>query len=124
MARHNEIGKIGEDAAVQMLIGKGYAICERNWRSGNLEIDIIAMYRNRVVFVEVKTRTGSDVYPAEAVDRRRMLRMARAAENYIRIKDIPHEVQFDIFSITVRPDATLDIDHIPDAFLPPMRSCR
>ena len=37
-----EIGQRGEDAAVRFLYSQGFEILERNWRSGHLEIDIIA----------------------------------------------------------------------------------
>ena len=42
MAKHNELGKMGEDLAVQYLTDKGYEILERNWRNIHKEIDIIA----------------------------------------------------------------------------------
>ena len=42
MARHNELGKQGEEIAAQYLVGKGYEIVERNWRNRHKEIDIIA----------------------------------------------------------------------------------
>ena len=56
MARHNDIGKWGENIACDILVGKGYAIIERNWRLNHLEIDIIASKGSRIVFAEVKTR--------------------------------------------------------------------
>lgn len=34
MARHNELGRAGEQAAVDMLVAKGYSIVDRNWRCG------------------------------------------------------------------------------------------
>ena len=40
MARHNTLGKEGEEAACDFLIGRGYTIRETNWRLGHLEIDI------------------------------------------------------------------------------------
>ena len=42
MAKHNELGKQGEEIAAQYLIEKGYEILERNWRNRHKEIDIIA----------------------------------------------------------------------------------
>ena len=42
MAKHNELGKQGEEIAAQYLIEKGYEIVERNWRNKHKEIDIIA----------------------------------------------------------------------------------
>ena len=81
MAEHNIVGQIGEETACQMMKKKGFRITETNWRFGHLEIDIIAISRKEIVFVEVKTRT-SDSYgrPSEAVTsqkRRRYIQMAK-----------------------------------------------
>lgn len=126
MARHNELGKWGEQLAVDLLVTKGYAIVERNWRAGNLELDIIAIKGSRIVFVEVKTRSTDFVDPAAAVDRRRIMRLVRAADSYIHANNIPHEAQFDIILIVGSPDLpeTPQIEHIPDAFLPPLHTIR
>ena len=56
MADHNYLGRWGENIARELLISKGYAILDSNWRSGHYEIDVIAQRGNRVVFAEVKTR--------------------------------------------------------------------
>ena len=99
---------------------------ERNWRAGNMELDIVAMKGSRIVFVEVKTRSSDFVDPADAVDRRRMMRMVRAAHSYVRSREIPHEVQFDVIIIVGNPEsgATPRVEHIADAFLPPLRTVR
>lgn len=126
MARHNDLGKWGEQLAVDMLVTKGYAIAERNWRTGDMEIDIVAMKGARIVFVEVKTRSDYGFDPADAVDRRRMMRMVRAADSYVRSHGIPHEVQFDVVFVVGSPlgDVPPRIEHIEDAFLPPLRTIR
>ncbi|RLC55340.1 MAG: endonuclease, partial [Candidatus Cloacimonadota bacterium] len=54
MAQHNELGKEGEQIAVDFLIQKGYEIKERNWRFKKAEIDIIAQLENVLIAVEVK----------------------------------------------------------------------
>lgn len=123
MARHNYVGKWGEDLAVDYLVRKGYAIVERNWKLNHFEIDIIAMFSNRIVFVEVKTRTSQDDDPLEAIDRRKMSRMARAANTFIVNSNFHNEVQFDIIAINGDMH-DYQIEHIPDAFLPPLRTYR
>ena len=126
MARHNELGKWGEQLAVDLLVTKGYAIVERNWRAGNLEVDIVAMKDNRIVFVEVKTRSSKFVDPLDAIDRRRVSRIVRAANSYVKAYNIPHEVQFDVIIIIGTPESgnMPQVEHIPDAFLPPLRTIR
>ncbi|MCH5220250.1 MAG: YraN family protein [Muribaculaceae bacterium] len=123
MAKHNQTGQWGEQIALETLIKKGYAIVERNWRLNHLEVDIIAMRQNRLVFVEVKTRSSLDANPAEAVDRRKIRHMVAAADNYVRISNLPHEIQFDIIAVSGKPDNYV-VDHIEDAFLPPLRTVR
>ena len=119
MAQHNTTGAWGEERACEKLITLGYAICERNMRIGHYELDIIAMKGNRIVFVEVKTRTNPNSDPLEAIDSKKIARMTRAANAYVIAYDIPHEVQFDIIAIRGTPD-NYTREHTPDAFPPPL----
>lgn len=123
MALHNKIGSWGENIAVDLLVSKGYAIVERNWRLHHYEIDIIAMLGNRIVFVEVKTRSNPDENPIAAVDRQKMKKMAVSAHYYVNIMQLPHEVQFDIIGITGRPEK-YTVEHIEDAFWSPLKTYR
>ncbi len=54
MAKHNELGKAGENAAVTYLEQQGYCIRDRNWRKGHFELDIVAAKDNELIVVEVK----------------------------------------------------------------------
>lgn len=124
LARHNDLGKWGERIAVELLVSKGYAIKETNWRMNKLEVDIIAMKADRIVFVEVKTRSSSVVDPLMAIDRTRINHLCRAAAGYIRAYNIPHEYQFDIIIVVGDPASSLPpkVEHIADAFLPPLHT--
>jgi putative endonuclease len=55
MAEHNDLGKFGEQMAVDFLIQKGYTILETNWIFDKAEIDIIAQKGTVLAVVEVKT---------------------------------------------------------------------
>ncbi len=123
MARHNEVGRWGEELAADYLVEHGYAICECNWHVGSYEIDIIAMRDDVLVFVEVKTRTNIDEDPLEAIDRRKILYMARAAQAYLLAKNLPHRIQFDLFAISGTPD-NYKLEHLPDAFDVPAKTYR
>ena len=57
MAQHNQLGKKGEELAVQYLQEKGYTILAINWQEHKFEIDIVAQHKHEMVFVEVKTRS-------------------------------------------------------------------
>ena len=59
MAKHNELGKAGENAAVTYLEQQGYIIRDRNWRKGHFELDIVATKEQELIVVEVKTRSNT-----------------------------------------------------------------
>lgn len=121
MGKTDQVGKWGEDLAAEMLTTKGYAIVERNWHMGHYELDIVAMHHGRIVFAEVKTRSDIDEDAASAVDLRKMRRLAMAAHHFVIQRNIPHEVQFDIITVSGTPDNHV-IEHIADAFLPPLKT--
>lgn len=121
MARHNDIGKWGEEIATGLLVTKGYAIVARDIKVGRVELDIIATKDNRVCFVEVKTRSSDFVDPIEAVDTRKRARMVRAADSWMQSTRVTLEYQFDIILITGTP-ASYTVEHIPDAFFPGLSS--
>ena len=118
MAKHNELGKRGEEMAVQYLTEKGYEILERNWRNTHKEIDIIAKDGECLVVVEVKARQ-SDEYgdPDNAVTRQKQWRLISAANAYLFQNKLDSDTRFDIISIVFKDDEPI-IEHIEDAFLP------
>ncbi len=119
MAIHNELGKWGEDIACEKLIAEGYAICERNWRMGHYEIDIIASNGREIIFAEVKTRSDRATDPLEAVDSRKIRHMAASANVYLEANGLPQQARFDLFGISGTPD-DYELEHVPDAFDVPM----
>ena len=121
MAQHNETGQWGENIACEKLITEGYTICHRNIHIGHYELDIIATKGNRIIFVEVKTRTNPTHNPLEAIDNKKIARMTRAANAFVIAHNIPHEVQFDIITISGTPD-NYTLEHISDAFTAPLTS--
>lgn len=121
MAVHNRLGKEGEKKAEEYLLTRGYVIRDVNWKSGKLELDIVAHKDNTLVFVEVKTR-GSRKYewPEEAVDERKIRNLVDAADAYIHFFNLPFDVRFDVIAIVRESDGCFSIDHIEDAFYPPL----
>ena len=120
MARHNNIGAWGESIAREYLITHGYAIMENNQRIGHNEIDIIATKEDRIVFVEVKTRSTPFTDPADAIDAKKIKRLTRAADTSLQTFNIRHEPQFDIITIIGTPETSHTLTHYPDAFLAPL----
>ena len=80
MAKHFDLGKQGEQVALQYLLNKGYIIHHHNWRYGKIEIDLIAEKDERIVFVEVKTRSSLAFgHPFEAITPVKAQRLQRLA---------------------------------------------
>lgn len=120
MARHNEVGKWGEELATAYLRKKGYVILERDWHSGHRDIDIIAMIPQNMllVFVEVKTRTSDFMRPEKAVTVSKMHNIISAANHYIKRYNMAYNSRFDTISIVGENEAIATIDHIESAFHP------
>ena len=118
MARHNELGKEGENLAKQLLVDKGYTIVETNWRFDKDEIDIIAKDGEELVIVEVKTRS-TDFYgfPEDAVNLQKEEFLIRATEAYLEENDLDLDTRFDIVSIILN-EKEVNMHHIVDAFYP------
>jgi putative endonuclease len=118
MAKHNDIGQQGEQAAADFLEQKGYTILHRNWRYKRRELDIVAMQRNTQIFVEVKTRTDYAFdKPENAVDAKKQRFMAEAAIAYMQESGHGGAIRFDIIGLILRGDKFY-IDHYEDAFFP------
>ena len=80
MAHNAELGRRGEQLAVDHLAARGMAVLERNWRCRLGEIDIVARDGDDLVFIEVKTRSNGDYgHPFEAIDARKRVRLWRLA---------------------------------------------
>jgi putative endonuclease len=118
MAEHNDLGKKGEEKAAGYLEKKGYRILEKNWRQWRNEIDIVAMDGKCLVIIEVKTRQSNFFgEPEMAVTRDKQKALIRAANAYVRYKNVDCEVRFDILSVIISKN-TEQILHIEDAFYP------
>jgi putative endonuclease len=121
MAQHNELGVSGEDRAVYFLRSKGYKIRHRNWLSGKKELDIVAEYEDTLVIIEVKTRsTITFEHPEEAITYSKIRNIIAATESYIFEFDLMMATRFDIISVIPDKDQGYIIEHIEDAFLPPV----
>ena len=118
MSEHNKLGTNGELMAIKYLKSRGYIIFETNWRDKHKEIDIIALDKDQIVFIEVKTRSNNYFgAPEEAVDIRKQRCLIDAADEYINTNNIDLEARFDIISVLVNREYP-DIKHIEEAFYP------
>ncbi|MFN3752910.1 YraN family protein [Flavobacterium sp.] len=116
MAEHNELGKFGEELAVDFLQQKGYSILETNWTFQKAEIDIIAQKENTLAIVEVKTRSTTDFgLPQDFVKPKKIQLLVKAVNEYVTSNDLDVEVRFDIIAI-FKENSQYKIEHIEDAF--------
>lgn len=120
-------GSLGERIAADHLVEAGYQILDRNWRTREGELDLIAADARAIVFCEVKTRVaGGRAGPELALDavgpakRRRLRHLAMAWLHDRRAeRGAPHRehLRFDAIGVTITPGGRLlSLDHVTDAF--------
>ena len=120
MAQHNKLGKSGEEYAAEYLTSRGYVVRDINWRSGKLELDLVAVKDNCLVVIEVKTRRNTDyAFPEEAVTESKIRHLVKAADAYVRQFDLPFEVRFDVMAL-IGEAPPFTVEHIEGAFVPPL----
>ncbi len=116
MAHHNQLGQKGEQLAIDFLIKKGYTILERNYRFDKAEVDIMALFKDILAVVEVKTRSTADFgNPQDFVKPKQIKNLVKAVDEYVNANHLDVEVRFDIIAI-VGTDKSFDIVHLEDAF--------
>jgi putative endonuclease len=117
MADHNDLGKKGEQLAIDFLLKNDYKILEKNYRYLKAEVDIIAKKENILAVIEVKTRS-TDYFgnPQDFVNPKKIKLLLSAIDHYVVQKDLDVEVRFDIIAI-IHQNNNTKIDHLEDAFL-------
>jgi putative endonuclease len=112
------LGALGEKRAREYLKKRHYRILETNFRCREGEIDIIAQEKEYLVFVEVRTRSGSEFgTPEESVTFAKKEKLVSVALSYLQThRDLPSLWRFDVVAIEVGPDSqTTRIELIQNA---------
>lgn len=116
--QRNELGRQGEQEAERFLRAQGYAIVARNYRCPMGEVDMVALDRQTLVFVEVRTRTSNNTLndPLESVNLRKQRQVAKAALHYLSSHNL-HEraARFDVIGIQWT-NGSPRLTHIKSAF--------
>ena len=116
MAEHNELGKLGEEMAVEFLRKDGYSILETNWTFQKAEIDILAQKGNTLAVIEVKTRSSLEFgLPQDFVKPKKIQLLVKAINEYVVSKNLDVEVRFDIIAVH-KENKSFAIEHLKDAF--------
>jgi len=116
MAEHNELGKLGEELAVEFLQKEGYTILATNWTFQKAEVDIIAQKGTVLAVIEVKTRSSLEFgLPQDFVKPKKIQLLTKAIDAYINQKNLDLDVRFDIIAIH-KEGKSFVIEHLTDAF--------
>ena len=108
------IGADAEDRAARYLLGIGYTIVTRRFKSSRGELDIVALDGETIVVVEVKSSLSSSAVPEEQVSSKKSAHIVKAVDEYLYKADASEPiVRYDIIAVT--PD---EIRHHIDAFRP------
>lgn len=113
------LGQRAESLAADYLEERGYTIVVRNWRRPEGELDLIARHGGTCIFVEVRSRTGTERgHALETVNASKRARVLRAARMYLdEEQPQAEEFRFDVVGVTFSAeDGTPEIVHIEDAF--------
>jgi len=116
---NKNIGALGEDISENYLKNLGYNILDRNFRCKCGEIDLIAVIKDCICFIEVKTRYGNNFgIPAESVIFSKQHKIHKTAQVYILKKNIfNYNFRFDVIEVLLNNDNNdFFINHIEDAF--------
>jgi len=116
MKHNQQIGRLGEELALSYLLGKGFVLLEKNFRAERMEIDLVMKDGDVLVFVEVKTRSGSHYgRPCEAVDAKKRRHMEIASLSYL-AENGHHDIQvrFDVIEVNLHNHR---ITHLINAFM-------
>src|SRR3954452_24972545 len=119
-------GRLGEAVAAELLERRGFELLERNFRTPEGEIDLVASRGGTLVFCEVKAlvaRPGGPsagpATPLEAVGPAKRAQVRRVARAWLAMRDGKGalELRFDAIGVLLSPRGeTLRVDHVENAF--------
>lgn len=113
----HELGQAGEAAAADFMVSLGFEVLTRGYRHGRAEVDLIVRRdQELLVFVEVKTRSGSQFGPPETFVSARKKELFRLAATHLQeTLDWRGDIRFDILALTLLSRG-FRIEHFEDAF--------
>ncbi|MFQ6019425.1 MAG: YraN family protein [Dehalococcoidia bacterium] len=116
--RRRSLGGFGERVAVAHLEAKGFRILDRNFRTREGEIDIVAEKDGCVAFVEVRARRGERMgSAADSITPRKRARLLALAQAYVQAHEgLSERQRIDVITVSLAPDGrVLSVEHIEDA---------
>lgn len=119
MSTTREAGDRGEAMAAEYLRENGYEILASQFRCRFGEIDLIAWDGDTLCFVEVKTRTNTQMgLPREYVTGKKRERIRKTALFYLSSHDLDCPARFDVAEVYAAApgDPNARIEYLEDAF--------
>jgi putative endonuclease len=122
--RRRRVGQLGERLAARRLERGGYRIIERNYRTRDGEIDIVARRGQTLVFCEVKTvvvrqTDNGPAFALEAVRPAKRAKIRRLARSWMSERSAGgfRSVRFDAIGVTLSARGrVLALEHVEAAF--------
>ncbi len=95
-------GSRSENAAARYLRGQGFRILTRNYTCRLGELDLVALEKGCIVFVEVRSTSSPDVeQPALSVDQNKQKRLTQLALHYLsKHKLLNQPARFDVLVLS------------------------
>ena len=118
MADHNDLGKKGEQLALDWFRSQGYEVLHINWRHLHYEVDLIASKNGVLHFIEVKTRRSKQFgEPEQSVGKKKMENLMNAAEEYLYQHYQWKRIQFDVLSIMLKKGEPVEYFLLEDVYM-------
>lgn len=115
------LGRWGEKRCGKFLKSKGLKILTRNYSCKTGEIDLIMVDTDStIVFVEVRTKAGSDfASPEDSITKPKKTRLLRTARYFLATNNIEDRpFRFDVVAIVLNESDQPQINHYKNAFVP------
>ena len=116
----DELERDGQQKAERALNSQGYEILDRNWRTAEGEIDLVARDGDALVFIEVKTRTSTRFgHPFEAITPGKLVHLRRLAASWIAAKGLIAgitRIRIDAIGVIAPKGQPASIEHLEGIF--------
>jgi putative endonuclease len=108
-------GRYGEALAERYLIEAGYQILAKNWRCAVGELDLITRQGETLVFVEVRTRRGTQLgSPEESITPAKQAKLTELAYTFLAENNLEDDAwRIDVIAIVLnRQNEVQRLNHI------------